>query len=171
LNGSAYALRGYGVTLGSSSSHDPFFSRKAASAYQLRCCHASVFHGRDDRARLFRTPRGSAIRNLGGSILRHDPLFSRKAASAYHLRCCHTSVFHSRDDCAPLSVAPRAAARFVTWEGPSSGMTHSSTAKRRPRTNEIAAPVSFTVETTVLPSLLRPARQRDSQLGRVHPPA
>jgi hypothetical protein len=30
LNGSAYALRGYGVTLGSSSSHDPFFSRKAA---------------------------------------------------------------------------------------------------------------------------------------------
>jgi hypothetical protein len=32
LNGSAYALRGYGVTLGSSSSHDPFFSRKAASS-------------------------------------------------------------------------------------------------------------------------------------------
>ncbi len=29
--GSAYALRGYGVTLGSSSSHDPNFSRKAAS--------------------------------------------------------------------------------------------------------------------------------------------
>jgi hypothetical protein len=29
--GSAYALRGYGVTLGSSSSHDPFFSRAAAS--------------------------------------------------------------------------------------------------------------------------------------------
>jgi hypothetical protein len=29
--GSAYALRGYGVTLGSSSSHDPFFSREAAS--------------------------------------------------------------------------------------------------------------------------------------------
>ena len=28
--GSAYALRGYGVTLGSSSSHDPFFSRAAA---------------------------------------------------------------------------------------------------------------------------------------------
>jgi hypothetical protein len=30
LNGSAYALRGYGVTLGSSFSHAPFFSRKAA---------------------------------------------------------------------------------------------------------------------------------------------
>ena len=30
--GSAYALRGYGVMLGSSSSHDPFFSRKAASS-------------------------------------------------------------------------------------------------------------------------------------------
>jgi hypothetical protein len=30
LKGSAYALRGYGVTLGSSSSHDPFFSRESA---------------------------------------------------------------------------------------------------------------------------------------------
>ena len=30
LKGSAYALRGYGVTLGSSSSHDPFFSRPPA---------------------------------------------------------------------------------------------------------------------------------------------
>ena len=29
----------------------------------------------------------------------------------------------------------RAAARFVTWEGPSSGMTHSSAAKRRFRRN------------------------------------
>ena len=28
--GSAYALRGYGVTLGSSSSYDPFFSRPPA---------------------------------------------------------------------------------------------------------------------------------------------
>jgi hypothetical protein len=27
FGGPAYALRGYGVTLGSSSSHDPFFSR------------------------------------------------------------------------------------------------------------------------------------------------
>jgi hypothetical protein len=38
-------------------------------------------------------------------------------------------------------------------------MTHFSAAQRRPRTNEIATPVSFTVETTVLPSS---ARQRDS---------
>jgi hypothetical protein len=35
LNGSAYALRSYGVTLGSSSSHDPFFSRKAARNPQV----------------------------------------------------------------------------------------------------------------------------------------
>ena len=70
-----------------------------------------------------------------------------------------------------------AAARFVTWEGPSFallapcslrpsghrrcasfalpsasvGMTHSSAAKRRPLTNEVATPVSFTVETTMPP--------------------
>jgi hypothetical protein len=31
FGGPAYALRGYGVTLGSSSSHDPFFSRPPAS--------------------------------------------------------------------------------------------------------------------------------------------
>jgi hypothetical protein len=46
----------------------------------------------------------------------------------------------------------RAVARFKTWEGPSSRMTQSSAAKRRPRTNAFATPMSFTVETTVLPS-------------------
>jgi hypothetical protein len=35
----------------------------------LRDCNASVIHGRDDRAPLFRTPRGSGIRNLGGFIV------------------------------------------------------------------------------------------------------
>jgi hypothetical protein len=46
----------------------------------------------------------------------------------------------------------RAVARFETWEGSSSRMTESSAAKRRSRTNAFATPVSFTVETTVLPS-------------------
>ena len=48
------------------------------SAAKQRFC--GVFHSRDDCAPLFRPPRGSAIRNLGGSILRHDPNFSRGAA-------------------------------------------------------------------------------------------
>jgi hypothetical protein len=45
---------------GSSSSHDPIFSREAAFAHQC-LCHASVFHSRDDCAPLFRPPRDSKL--------------------------------------------------------------------------------------------------------------
>ena len=108
-------------------------------------------------------------KTLGGFILWHDPNFSRKAASA-HQSDCHASAFHSRDDCAPLFRPPRGSAIRKPWEGSSSGMTQTSAAKRCPLTNEIATPVPFTVETTVLPSFVHHAAARLENLGRVHRP-
>ena len=62
---------------------------------------------------------------------------------------CRDSVFHGRDDRAPCALCR--AGREIR-EGPSSGMTQTSAAKRRSPTNALATPVSFTLETTVLPS-------------------
>jgi hypothetical protein len=45
-------------------------------------------------------------------------------------------------------------------------MTHFSAAKRRPRTNAFATPVSFTVETTVLPSFAHRAAAQFETQGR-----
>jgi hypothetical protein len=45
-------------------------------------------------------------------------------------------------------------------------MTHFSAAKRRPLTNSFATPVSFTVETTVLPSFAPRAAARFVTQGR-----
>jgi len=46
----------------------------------LRDCHASVIHGRDDRAPLSRAPHGSAIRNLGGFIVLACPKFQLRSS-------------------------------------------------------------------------------------------
>ena len=59
--GSAYALRGYGVTLGSSSSHDPNLSRDAAFEDFDEDAMVIVFHSRDDCAPLFRAAARIAV--------------------------------------------------------------------------------------------------------------
>ena len=47
-----------------------------------RCgCHASVFHGRDDHAPLFRA--AARFETWEGSSSSHDPFFSREAAFSY----------------------------------------------------------------------------------------
>ena len=61
-------------------------------AHGVVCVSAVIVLGFGSHRQPLQKPRGNALRNLGGFILRHDPNFSRKAASLRKNRRRHRPI-------------------------------------------------------------------------------
>ena len=101
-------------------------------------CGASAFHGRDDRAPLLRA--AARFETWEGSSSSHDPNFSREAAFLFYAKAASPRKWVS------------GGLRLVAYASESAPTLGCTSAKRFLGIDEVATPVSFTVETTVLPS-------------------